>query len=189
MTWIKAKLHKFISQQLPRKPATQPFERLAVDLVQLRTTSEHCYDANVWLFHAVCQNCKLYLAACLPNKTAPTLLATIKRLLAQISTQYGVKVCAVKINSKQEYSLLYQFFLDKSIEVEPRALYTEEQNGLIERTDSTIIVRGCAIQIGSVLSKNLANECAMTAVYLLNQHQSSYLVGIRRAKLQVGISL
>jgi hypothetical protein len=80
------------------------------------------------------------LAACLLNKAAPTLLATIKRLLARIETQYGVKVRAVKMNGERGYSLLHQFFLDRGIEVEPRAPYTEEQNGLIERAGSTIIV-------------------------------------------------
>jgi hypothetical protein len=85
-TCIEAKLHKFISRRPPREPATRPFERLAIDLVQLRKTGERCYNGDVWLFYAVCQNCKLHLAACLPNKTAPTLLATIKRLLARIST-------------------------------------------------------------------------------------------------------
>jgi hypothetical protein len=36
--------------------------------------------------------------------------------------------------------LLNQLFLDEGIEVEPRAPYTEEQDGLIERAGSTIIV-------------------------------------------------
>jgi hypothetical protein len=65
--------------------------------------------------------------------------------------------------------LLYQLFLNEGIEVEPRAPYTEEQNGLIERAGLTIIVRGRAIRIGSSLPKELANKCAITAVYLLNQ--------------------
>jgi hypothetical protein len=168
MTCIEAKLQKFISQK-PREPATRPFERLAIDLVQLRKTGERCYNGDVWLFHAVCQNCKFHLAACLPNKAAPTLLATIKRLLARIETQYGVKVCAVKMDGEQGYSLLHQFFLDRGVKIEPRAPYTEKQNGLIKRASSTIIVRGRAIRIGSGLPQELANECAMTAVYLLNQ--------------------
>jgi hypothetical protein len=109
------------------------------------------------------------LAACLLNKAAPTLLATIKRLLARIETQYVVKVRAVKMDGERGYSLLHQFFLDRGIEVEPRAPYTEEQNGLIECAGSTIIVWGRAIWIGSGLPKDLANECAMAAVYLLNQ--------------------
>jgi hypothetical protein len=135
----------------------------------MRKTGERCYNGSVWLFHAVCQHCKLHLATCLPNKTAPTLLATIKRLLTRIGTQYGVKVQAVNIDGERGYSLLNQFLLDEGIEVEPRVPYTEEQNGLIEHAGSTIIVRGRAIRIGSGLPKELANECTMTAVYLLNR--------------------
>jgi hypothetical protein len=40
------------------------------------------------------------------------LLTTTERLLAQIETQYGVKVRAVKMDSEQRYSLLHQFFLN-----------------------------------------------------------------------------
>jgi hypothetical protein len=97
------------------------------------------------------------------------LLATVERLLARIETQYSVKVRAVKIDGDPGYSLLHRFFLNRGIEVELRAPYTEEQNGLIERAGSTIIVRGRAIRIGSGLPKELANECAMTAAYLLNR--------------------
>jgi hypothetical protein len=85
-TCIEAKLHKFKSRRPPRELATRPFERLAIDLVQLRKTGERCYNGDVWLFHAVCQHCKLHLAACLPNKSAPILLTTIERLLARIKT-------------------------------------------------------------------------------------------------------
>jgi hypothetical protein len=121
-------------------------------------------------FHSICQNCKFHLAVCLPNKLAPMLLTTVERLLAQtIETQYCVKVHVVKIDGERGYSLLHQLFLNQGIEVELRAPYTEEQNGLIERAGSTIIVQGRAIQIESGLPKELANKCAMTAAYLLNQ--------------------
>ncbi|KAI1563671.1 hypothetical protein PtrEW13061_012037, partial [Pyrenophora tritici-repentis] len=112
-TCIEAKLHKFKSRRPPREPATRPFERLAIDLVQLRKTGERCYNGDVWLLHAVCQNCKLHLAACLPNKSAPMLLTTIEHLLARIETQYGVKVRAIKIDGERGYSLLHQLFLDR----------------------------------------------------------------------------
>jgi hypothetical protein len=155
-TCIEAKLHKFKSRRPPREPATRPFERLAIDLVQLRKTGKRCYNGDVWLFHAVCQYCKLHLAACLPNKSAPMLLTTLERLLARIETQYGVKVRAVKIDGDPGFSLLRQFFLDQGMEVELRAPYTEEQNGLIEIAGATIIVQDRAIRIGSGLPKELA---------------------------------
>lgn len=168
-TCIEAKLHKLVSRRPPEETATRPFERLGIDLVQLRKTGERCYNGDVWLFHAVCQKTKFHLAACIPNKSAPMLLATIKRLLARIKTQYGVEVRVVKLDGERGYSMLHQFFLDLGIKVEPRAPYTEEQNGLAERAGSIIIIRARAIRIASGLPKELANECAMTAVYLLNR--------------------
>ncbi|KAI1508242.1 Pol protein [Pyrenophora tritici-repentis] len=95
------------------------------------------------------------------------LLTTIKRLLAQIETQYSVKVRAIKIDSERGYSLLHQLFLNRGIKIKTRAPYTEEQNSLIKRASSTIIARARAIRIGSGLPKELANECAIT---LLESH-------------------
>jgi hypothetical protein len=46
-TCIKAKLHKFKSRRPSREPATRRFERLAINLVQLRKTGERCYNSDV----------------------------------------------------------------------------------------------------------------------------------------------
>jgi hypothetical protein len=60
-------------------------------------------------------------------------------------------------------------FRDLGIAVEPRAEYTEEQNGLTERAGAIIISRAQAINIDAGLPNDLANECVMTVIYLLNQ--------------------
>ncbi|KAI0568178.1 hypothetical protein Alg130_12278, partial [Pyrenophora tritici-repentis] len=55
------------------------------------------------------------------------------------------------------------------IVVEPRAEYTEEQNGLLEQARKMIVIRARAIRIDGRLPMELSNECCLVAVYLLNR--------------------
>ena len=75
----------------------------------------------------------------------------------------------VRLDSDCSYSEMLQMFRELDIVVEPRAEYTEEQNGLTERAGSTIVTRGRAIRIGGDLPMELSNKCCMAAVYLLNR--------------------
>jgi hypothetical protein len=43
---IQSKLTKLVSQRRPRELATQPFERISIDLVQLLERGEHCYNSD-----------------------------------------------------------------------------------------------------------------------------------------------
>jgi hypothetical protein len=65
------------------------------------------------------------------------------------------------------YVELLKICRDLGIAVEPRA--TEAQNGGIERAGKSIIIRARAIRLHAGLPKEYANECAMTAIYLLNR--------------------
>jgi hypothetical protein len=53
--------------------------------------------------------------------------------------------------------------------VEPRAEYTEEQNGLSEQAGKMIVIRARAIRIDGQLPIELSNKCCLVAVYLLNR--------------------
>jgi hypothetical protein len=64
---------------------------------------------------------------------------------------------------------LYELLRDLGIAIEPRAPYTEEQNGGTERAGATIIIQARAIRIKACLLKELSNECIITAIYLLNR--------------------
>ena len=174
-TCVQSKLHKLISRRPPREPAKRPFYRLGVDLVQLRERTERCYNGDLWMFHAVDQYSRWHEACCLPDKSSVTLKRTARRLLAKIKRQYHADVSVVRLDSDRGYSEMLQMFKELGIVVEPRAEYTEEQNGLTERAGSTIVTRGRAIRIGGDLPMELSNECCVAAVYLLNRSPTEAL--------------
>jgi hypothetical protein len=93
----------------------------------------------------------------------------VKRLLAKIQRQFDQVVVVIRLDSEGGYSALYELLKDLGIAIEPRAPYTEEQNGGTERAGATIIVQAQAIRIEACLPKELSNECVMTAIYLLNR--------------------
>jgi hypothetical protein len=64
------------------------------------------------------------------------------------------------------YVKLLEICRDLGIAVEPRA--TEAQNGGIERAGKLIVIQARAIRLHAGLPKEYANECAITAIYLLN---------------------
>jgi hypothetical protein len=166
---IEAKLHKFVSRRAQSEPADRPFHRLGMDLVQLRERNERCYNGDLWMLHAVCPYSKWHEAACLPDKSSGTLKRTVMRLLAKIKRQFGTVVMVVRLDSEHGYSELLQVLRDLGIVVEPRAEYTEEQNGLSEQAGKMIVIRGRAIRIDGQLPMELSNECCLVAVYLLNR--------------------
>jgi len=166
---IKAKLHKLISRRVPQDVATRPFYRIGMDLVQLQERGDQCYNGDQWLLHAVDQSTKWHEGACLPDKSGPTLKQAVKRLLAKIQRQFNQAVIVIRLDSERGYSALYELLRDLGIAIEPRAPYTEEQNGGTERAGATIIIRARAIRIEACLPKELSNECVMTAIYLLNR--------------------
>ena len=166
---IKAKLHKLISRRVPQDIAMRPFYRIGMDLIQLQERGEQCYNRDQWLLHAVDQSTKWHEGTCLTDKSGPTLKQAVQRLLSKIQRQFKQVVVAVKLDSERGYSVLYELLRDLGIAIEPRAPYTEEQNGMTERAGATIIARARAIRLEASLPKELSNECVMTAIYLLNR--------------------
>jgi hypothetical protein len=166
---VETKLHKFVSRRTQNEPADRPFYRLGMDLVQLRERNERCYNGDLWMLHAVCPYSKWHEAACLPDKSSATLKSTVMRLLAKIKRQFNAYVSVVRLDSERGYSELLHMLRDLGIIVEPRAEYTEEQNGLSEQAGKMIVIRGRAIRIDGRLPIELSNECCLVAVYLLNR--------------------
>ncbi|KAI1663301.1 Pol protein [Pyrenophora tritici-repentis] len=155
------------SRRPPREPATRPFERISIDLVQLLERGEHCYNGDQYLFHMVDQDTKWHEGSCMPDKTKATLTRVFKRLLAKIERQFGSQVVIVRLDMEAGYVELLEICRDLGIALEPRA--TEAQNGGIERAGKSIVIRARAIRLHAGLPKEYANECAMTAIYLLNR--------------------
>jgi hypothetical protein len=166
---VQTKLHRLVSRRAQSEPADRPFYRLGMDLVQLRERNERCYNGDLWMLHAVCPCSKWHEAACLADKSSVTLKRTVMRLLAKIKRQFGADVIVVRLDSERGYSELLHVLRDLGIVVEPRAEYTEEQNGLSEQAGKMIMIRARAIRIDGRLPIELSNECCLVAVYLLNR--------------------
>lgn len=103
-TCIHVKLHQIVSRRSPREPASAPFERLGMDLIQLTETKERGYGGDRLFFHAICENSKYYKGEGILDKTKGTLTCVVKRLLIRILTQYGVKVKYVWVDSERGYA-------------------------------------------------------------------------------------
>jgi hypothetical protein len=159
-------LTKLVSRRLPREPATRPFERISIDLVQLLEQGDRCYNGDKYLFHMVDQNTKWHEGSCMPDKTEATLTRVFKRLLAKIKRQFESQAIIVRLDMEAGYVELLEICRDLGIALEPRA--TEAQNGAIERAGKAIVIRGRAIRLHAGLPKEYANECVMSAIYLLN---------------------
>ena len=166
-TCIQSKLTKIVSQRPPQEPATQPFQRISIDLIQLLERGECCYNGDQYLFHAFDQHTKWHEGCCIPNKTKATLTKVFKRLLAKIKRQFQSQVIIVRLDMETGYVELLELCRDLGIAIEARA--TEAQSGAIERAGKSIVIRARAIRLHSGLPKAYANECAMSAIYLLNR--------------------
>ncbi|KAJ8113219.1 hypothetical protein OPT61_g4598 [Boeremia exigua] len=166
-TCIQSKLTKLVSQRPPREPATRPFERISIDLIQLLERGKHCYNGDQYLFHMVDQNTKWHEGCCIPDKTKSTLTQVFKRLLAKIERQFRSQVAIVRLDMETGYVELLEVCRDLGVAVEPRA--TEAQNGAIERAGRSLITQARAIRLHAGLPEDYANECVMSAIYLLNR--------------------
>lgn len=166
---VETKLHRCVSRRAQSKPANRLFYRIGMDLVQLRERNERCYNGDLWMLHAVCQYSKWHEVCCLADKSSGTLKRMVMRLLAKIKRQFGATIVVVRLDSERGYSELLHVLRDLGIAVEPRAEYTEEQNGLSEQAGKMIVIRARAIRMDGRLPMELSNECCLVAVYLLNR--------------------
>ena len=72
----------------------------------------------------------------------------------------------MRLDIESGYIELLEICRDLGIAIELRA--TEAQSGAIERAGKSIVIRGRAIRLHAGLPKEYANECVISAIYLLN---------------------
>lgn len=166
---IHAKLMQMISRRPLREPATRPFERISVDLIQLRKTGEACYNGDKWLIHFVDQYTKWHEARSLRNKDKATLTKTVVEVLAILRNEYKATVVYVKLDNERGFSDLWVIFKAEGIKVEPRVVGAPQMTGMIEKAGHIIVTYARAMKSQSNLPKDLTNELCLTAVYLLNR--------------------
>jgi hypothetical protein len=168
---ILTKMNQQISRRTPDTVATQPFERIAIDLVYLAPQGEECYNGDKYALHAVCQYSKWHEISCLPNRLKTTLIPAVFNLIEKIQRQLGYKYFVIIVRSDNEKGLGRDFAdgcKTVGIKVETTAENTDEQKGLQEAAGRTIMQRTRALRISSGLPKALTNELAVAAVQLLN---------------------
>jgi hypothetical protein len=168
---IFTKMNQQISRRTPDTVATQPFERIAIDLIYLVPQGEECYNGDKYALHAVCQYSKWHEISCLPNRLKATLIPAVFNLIEKIQRQLGYKYYVIIIRSDNGKGLGRDFAeasRSVGIKVETTAENTDEPKGLQEAAGKIIIQRTRALRISSGLPKTLTNELAVAAVQLLN---------------------
>jgi hypothetical protein len=113
--------------------ATQPFERIAINLVYLAPQGEQCYNGDKYALHAVCQYSKWHKISCLPNQLKTTLIPAVFSLIKKIQQQLSYKYFVIIVRSDNEKGLSRDFAdgcKTVSIKVETTAKNTNKQKGL-----------------------------------------------------------
>ena len=106
-----------------------------------------------------------------PIKKKSDALGSIKKYFAQYEAMHGVKIKAYRSDNGGEFtSHAFDEFLATSVfKHEVSAVYSQEQNGVAERVNRTIVGRAKAMLYGALLPLFLWAEAARTAVYIMNR--------------------
>jgi len=93
--------------------------------------------------------------------------------IRRIQRIFNFDITAIRTDNERGFGMspnfLEELCKDLGIRYEPRAEYTDEQNGLAERAGSLLIIRARAMRIQAGLPKSLSNELIRTAAYVLNR--------------------
>ena len=106
-----------------------------------------------------------------PIKKKSEAFASIKKYFARCETMHGVKIQAFRSDNGGEFtSHAFEAFLASSeCKHEVSAAYSQEQNGVAERANRTIVGRAKAMLYGAQLSLFRWAAAARTAVYIMNR--------------------
>ena len=106
-----------------------------------------------------------------PIKKKSDAFGSIKKYLAQCEAMHGVKIKAFRSDNGGEFTshAFEEFLAYSGCKHEVSAFYSQEQNGVAERVNRTIVGRAKAMLYGAQLSLFLWAEAARTAVYIMNR--------------------
>jgi len=106
-----------------------------------------------------------------PIKKKSDAFGSIKKYFARCEAMHGVKIKAFRSDNGGEFtSHAFQEFLASSgCKHEVLAAYSQEQNGVAERVNRTIVGRAKAMLYGAQLPPFLWAEAARTAEYIMNR--------------------
>ena len=115
----------------------------------------------------------------LRTKTSKEVLDRFKEYKQRVELESGNRIKILRTDGGGEYEkVLEQFLKSCGIKHEISAPYSQEQNGISERTNRTILEQTKAILAQTGLPKPLWLEIASTVVYLKNRSPSTALEGI-----------
>ncbi|KAI1670089.1 hypothetical protein L13192_05605 [Pyrenophora tritici-repentis] len=169
----ESKLTKQISRRQQEDQAQKPFYRIAVDVIQLLPQGEACLNGDRWAGHSVDQYSKWHQVSTFSHRSKPFLSRWLTQDIRRIQRVFDCDITAIKTDNERGYGISTNFLeelcRDLGIRYEPRAEYTEEQNGLAERAGSLLVIRARAMRIQAGLPKSLSHELLRTAAYVLNR--------------------
>ena len=166
---IETKMHQLISRRSSSDPATRPFYRIGIDLVQLCPQGTDCYNGDKYGLHAVCEYSEWHEAVTLATRAQHVLVPTLKALVVRIQRQFDYWVVVLRTDNDTGYGRdLYDACRAAGIKVEARAPDTPQQNGHTEKAGGTLVKRMRALHLDSGLPEKFANELFITGAHLQN---------------------
>ena len=113
------------------------------------------------------------------NKDKATVLPTIRKIYRLIKLRFNQDVVFFWSDDERAFrqtgDTLQIWCADEGITFECRAPYTEEQNGVVERSGRTLMERSRAIQLEASLLLSLGPKAFLTARYTLNRTPNKQL--------------
>jgi hypothetical protein len=106
-----------------------------------------------------------------PIKKKSDAFGSIKKYFARCEAMHGVKIKAFRSDNGGEFTshAFEEFLASSGCKHEVSAAYSQEQNGVAERVNRTIVGRAKAMLYGAQLPHFLWAEAARTAVYCVNR--------------------
>jgi hypothetical protein len=166
----QTKLTQIISRRPSDNKATRPFYRLCIDLIYILPRDQQCWNGDRYGLHAADEFSKWQDLKTSALKNKSTLMYWLKCLIRRIQRIYGYDVHVIHTDGERGFGNELQEIcseLGMLLEVSPTA--THEANGFIEKQNDILTLRARALRISSNLPEDLANECYLTAAYLLNR--------------------
>src|SRR5271163_3411151 len=168
-----AKQHRTPSRE-PGLRATKPGELIHIDMSgQITPTTLRGF--NYYGLFVDDATRKTYIAPMKTNGSAE-MLVHLKLFAKELETELGAKIKRMRTDGGSEYKRFVDAYLkEEGIKHEVTALYHPEQNGVVERANSTIMGRVRAIIDDAKFPKEIWDEIAETVVYLKNLSPTSAL--------------
>ena len=106
-----------------------------------------------------------------PIKKKSNAFGSVKKYFARCQAMHGVKIKALHSDTGGEYTshAFKEFLAFSGCKHEVSAANSQEQNGVAEKVNRTIVGRAKAMLYGAQLSRFLWAEAARTAVYTMNR--------------------